>query len=111
MAGNDDRFTGGDDFVAGTLGHAAHLAMMSNELNGGRGAYRISNAELGNSGPSYGPFQYDLGANTRARELFEEIATTAADENGDRYISDQDLNTVRDNLYQPFRNIKTNAIA
>lgn len=111
MAGNDDRFTGGDELTPGTLEHAAHLAMMSNELNGGRGAYRISNAVLGASGPSYGPFQYDLGANTRARELFGQIATTAVDANGNRFISDQDLETIRSNLYQPFSDIRANATA
>lgn len=111
MVSNDDRFTAGDGLTEGTLEHAAHLAMMSNELNGGRGAYRIANAELGASGPSYGPFQYDLGANTRARELFEEIATTAVDASGNRFISDQDLASIRSNLYQPFSRIESDAAA
>jgi len=44
MPVNDDRFTGGDDFEPGSLERAVHLAMMANELNGGRGACRISNA-------------------------------------------------------------------
>jgi|GEM_PF-3932348 len=52
MAGNDDRFIGGDALPPGTLEHDVHQAMMSNELSGGRGAYRISNAVLAASGPS-----------------------------------------------------------
>jgi hypothetical protein len=108
---NNEQFTGGDNFVPGTLEHAVHLAMMSNELDGGRGAYRISNAGLGASGPSYGPFQYDLGANSRARELFEQISATALDENGRRIISDNDLDTIGSDLYQPFSRIQANPTA
>lgn len=70
MPGNDDRFTGADGLTPGTMQHAVHLAMMTNELHGGRGAYGIGDAVLAASGPSYGPFQYDLGANQRARDLF-----------------------------------------
>ena len=111
MAGNDDRFTGGDALTPGTLEHDVHQAMMSNELSGGRGAYRISNAVLAASGPSYGAFQYDLGGNARARELFEEIATTAVDAQGNRFISDRDLETIRNNLYQPFSRIEADPAA
>lgn len=111
MPVNDDRFTGGDHFAPGTFERAVHLAMMANELNGGRGAYRISNAELGASGPSYGPFQYDLGANARARELFGEIAGSAVDDDDRRIISDGDLALIRRDLYQPFSDIRSNPVA
>lgn len=111
MARENDRFTGGDGLVPGSLEHATHLVMMSNELNGGRGAYRISNAVLGASGPSFGPFQYDLGGNSRARELFEDIVVTAVDANGCRFISDHDLDAIRSNLYQPFKKIQADPAA
>jgi hypothetical protein len=111
MPVNDDRFTGGDHFAVGTFERSVHLAMMTNELNGGRGAYRISNAGLGASGPSYGPFQYDLGANARARELFGEIAGSAVDAEDRRIISDEDLGLIRRDLYQPFSDIQSNPVA
>lgn len=111
MAGDNDRFTAGDTLTPGTIEHAAHLAMMSNELKGGRGAYQISNAVLGASGPSYGPFQYDLGGNPRARELLEEIAKKAVDESGNRFISDRDLGAMREHLYRPFSRIQADPAA
>lgn len=111
MARLDDRFTGGDDLVPGSMEHSVHQAMMANELNGGRGAYRISNAQLGASGPSYGPFQYDLGANARARSLFEEIARTGLGEDGQRILGDGDLDAIKRTLYQPFSRIHTDPAA
>lgn len=108
---NDDRFAGGDNFAPDSLEHAVHLAMMANELNNGRGAYQISNAQLGASGPSYGPFQYDLGANDRARELFGQIAGAALDANGHRIISQEDLEAIRQDLYQPFSDIRNDPVA
>lgn len=111
MADNDDSFTGAESLVPGTMQHAVHMAMMTNELHGGRGAYRIGDAVLAASGPSYGPFQYDLGANERARELFEEIASTAVDANGQRLIGDRDLAEIRSHLYQSFSNIRGSAAA
>lgn len=109
MSQDNDKFTAGDDLTPGTLLHAAHRAMMANELTGGYGAYRISNAQRGASGPSYGPFQYDLGANDRGRTLFEQIAKTAVDDEGRRFISDRELNEMRGNLYAPFSEIRSTA--
>ena len=109
MPENNDRFTAGDHLTPGTLLHAAHRAMMANELAGGYGAYRISNAQRGASGPSYGHFQYDLGANDRGRVLFEHIATTAVDNEGRRLISDRDLSEIRRSLYAPFSEIRSRA--
>lgn len=79
-----------------------HRVMMRNELRGGRGAYEMSNAELGASGPSFGPFQYDIGGNKRGRALLESIAEAATDEHGARIIGDEELASIKQHFYKPF---------
>lgn len=62
------RFTGGDHLTPKDgLSYYVHQAMMENELNGGYGAYKMSNAVNGSSGPSFGPIQYDIGGNQNGR--------------------------------------------
>lgn len=98
-----DRFTGGDSLTAADgLKYYIHKTMMLNELNGGEGAYQISNAHNARSGPSFGPIQYDLGANQPGRDLFESIARSATNEADKRIISDAQLKEIKDNLYKPF---------
>jgi hypothetical protein len=98
-----DRFTGGDTLTASDgLKYYIHKTMMLNELSGGNGAYRISNAQNAASGPSFGPIQYDLGANQRGRDLFESIARSATNADGTRIVSEAQLKQIQDNLYQPF---------
>ncbi|MDF4002798.1 peptidoglycan-binding protein [Luteibacter sp. PPL552] len=99
---SDQRFSGGDNLTPGSMEYYAHRAMMSNELSGGNGAYRISNAGLASSGPSFGPFQYDVGANAHGRELLEDIASAARDTLGRPLLSAADIQQVRDHLYKPF---------
>jgi hypothetical protein len=99
---SDDKFTGGDTLQPGTMEYYTHRAMMRNELSNGAGAYQISNAELASSGPSFGPFQYDVGANPHGRDLFESIAANARDAGGNRIVSDEDLAAIKAHLYKPF---------
>ena len=80
-----------------------HRVMMRNELKGGRGAYEMSNAELGASGPSFGPFQYDIGGNRHGRALLESIAESATDDSGNRIIGDEELDSIKRHFYKPFR--------
>ncbi|HFC8839617.1 TPA: hypothetical protein ACQWFI_001603 [Neisseria subflava] len=79
-----------------------HQAMMVNELSGGRGAYKISNAEKAASGPSFGPIQYDIGGNDKGQQLLERIAREAADSKGNRFISDNEIKQMQIHLYKPF---------
>ena len=95
-------FTGGDTLTPGTMEYFTHRAMMRNELANGEGAYQISNAKKAASGPSFGPFQYDVGANQHGRDLLESIAGNAKDAQGNRYLSETELNSVKDHLYKPF---------
>ncbi|WP_254351938.1 hypothetical protein [Neisseria mucosa] len=76
--------------------------MMVNELSGGRGAYKISNAEKAASGPSFGPIQYDIGGNNEGRNLLERIAREATDSKGNRFISDNEIKQMQIHLYKPF---------
>lgn len=75
---------------------------MVNELSGGRGAYKISNAEKAASGPSFGPIQYDIGGNNEGRNLLERIAREATDSKGNRFISDNEIKQMQIHLYKPF---------
>ena len=75
---------------------------MVNELSGGRGAYKISNAEKAASGPSFGPIQYDIGGNNEGRNLLERIAREAAELKGNRFISDNEIKQMKIHLYKPF---------
>ncbi|WP_266171070.1 peptidoglycan-binding domain-containing protein [Dyella subtropica] len=100
---SNETFSGGDALEPGTMQYYTHQAMMRNELAGGHGAYQISNAQKAASGPSFGPFQYDIGANQHGRDLLESIATDAKDAQGSRIISDQDLSNIKQHLYKPFR--------
>lgn len=98
----NERFTGGDSLQPGTMEYYVHRAMMKNELRSGEGAYEISNAQRAASGPSFGPFQYDVGANQDGRNLLERIAGTATDAAGNRIIDDTELADIRAHLYKPF---------
>ena len=75
---------------------------MVNELSGGHGAYKISNAEKASSGPSFGPIQYDIGGNNEGRNLLERIAREATDSKGNRFISDNEIKQMQIHLYKPF---------
>ena len=97
------RFTGGDHLKPEDgLKYYIHQAMMVNELSGGRGAYKISNAEKAASGPSFGPIQYDIGGNNEGRNLLERIAREAIDSKGNRFISDNEIKQMQIHLYKPF---------
>lgn len=97
------RFTGGDHLKPEDgLKYYIHQAMMVNELSGGRGAYKISNAEKAASGPSFGPIQYDIGGNDKGQQLLERIAREAADSKGNRLISDNEIKQMQIHLYKPF---------
>ena len=97
------RFTGGDHLKPEDgLKYYTHQAMMVNELSGGRGAYKISNAEKAASGPSFGPIQYDIGGNDKGQQLLERIAREAADSKGNRFISDNEIKQMQIHLYKPF---------
>lgn len=98
----NERFTGGDSLQPGTMEYYVHRAMMKNELRNGQGAYEISNAQRAASGPSFGPFQYDIGANQDGRNLLERIAANATDAAGNRIIDDTELADIRKHLYKPF---------
>ena len=97
------RFTGGDHLKPEDgLKYYIHQTMMVNELSGGHGAYKISNAEKAASGPSFGPIQYDIGGNNKGRNLLERIAREAADSKGNRFISDNEIKQMQIHLYKPF---------
>ena len=97
------RFTGGDHLKPEDgLKYYIHQTMMVNELSGGHGAYKISNAEKAASGPSFGPIQYDIGGNNEGRNLLERIAREAADSKGNRFISDNEIKQMQIHLYKPF---------
>ena len=96
-------FTGGDHLKPEDgLKYYIHQTMMVNELSGGRGAYKISNAEKAASGPSFGPIQYDIGGNNEGRNLLERIAREATDSKGNRFISDNEIKQMQIHLYKPF---------
>lgn len=100
------RFSGGDHLSANDgLKYYIHKTMMLNELSGGAGAYQMSNAVLAASGPSFGPIQYDLGSNARGQALFESIAGSATNKNGERLVSDAELKEIKDNFFQPFKDM------
>lgn len=97
------RFTGGDHLKPEDgLKYYIHQAMMVNELSGGYGAYEISNAKKADSGPSFGPIQYDIGGNDEGRNLLERIAREATDSKGNRFISDNEIKQMQLHLYKPF---------
>lgn len=99
---SNERFTGGDSLQPGTMEYYVHRAMMKSELRNGYGAYEVSNAVLGASGPSFGPFQYDVGGNQDGRDLLERIAKNATGADGNRIIDDTELAEIRAHLYKPF---------
>ena len=97
------RFTGGDHLKPEDgLKYYIHQTMMVNELSGGHGAYKISNAEKAASGPSFGPIQYDIGGNDKGQQLLERIAREAIDSKGNRLISDNEIKQMQIHLYKPF---------
>lgn len=102
------RFTGGDHLKPEDgLKYYIHQAMMVNELSGGHGAYKISNAEKAASGPSFGPIQYDIGGNDKGQQLLERIAREATDSKGNRFISDNEIKQMQIHLYKPFNKMST----
>jgi hypothetical protein len=97
------RFTGGNHLKPEDgLKYYIHQAMMVNELSGGYGAYEISNAKKADSGPSFGPIQYDIGGNDKGQQLLERIAREATDSKGNRFISDNEIKQMQLHLYKPF---------
>ena len=81
------RFTGWDHLKPeDSLKYYIHQTIMVNELSGGHGAYKISNAEKHASGPSFGPIQYDIGGNNEGRNLLEQIVREAMDSKGNRFM-------------------------
>jgi len=82
--------------------YRTYLIMMKSELRNGAGAYELSNAVSARSGPSFGPFQYDIGSNQDGRTLLESVAVSAVDEQGHRILSDQELQSIKDYFYKPF---------
>jgi len=95
-------FSGGDVFSRDSLEYRTYLIMMKSELRDGAGAYEMSNAVSGRSGPSLGPFQYDIGSNRNGRNLLESIARTAIDVQGHRILSDEELEYIKGHFYKPF---------
>ena len=97
------RFTGGNHLKPEDgLKYYIHQAMMVNELSGGYGAYEISNAKKADSGPRFGPIQYDIGGNDKGQQLLERIAREATDSKGNRFISDNEIKQMQLHLYKPF---------
>lgn len=102
------RFIGGDHLKPENgLKYYIHETMMVNELAGGKGAYQISNAQRAASGPSFGPIQYDIGANRRGQNLLEQIAREAKDSQGHRFLSDNDIRQMQTHLYKPFNTMSS----
>lgn len=99
---SDRRFSGGDAFPRDSMEYRTYLIMMKSELRNGAGAYEMSNAASARSGPSFGPFQYDIGSNQEGRNLLEAVAASAADAYGRRILSDQELQSIKDHFYKPF---------
>jgi hypothetical protein len=99
---SEREFSGGDAFAPTSMEYRVCQIMMKSELRGGLGAYEMGNAGAAQSGPSFGPFQYDIGANQDGRHLLESIAESATDEKGLRIISEQDLQLIQDHFYKPF---------
>lgn len=99
---SDRRFSGGDAFPRDSMEYRTYLIMMKSELRNGAGAYEMSNAVSARSGPSLGPFQYDIGSNQHGRNLLESIAVSAIDAQGHRILSDQELQSIKDHFYKPF---------
>ena len=100
----NERFIGGDQLTAADeMRFYFHKSVMNNELIGGKGAYQISNAQKAESGPSFGPIQYDVGGNTDGRILLEKIAKQAVDGQGKRFIDDAELAQVKSHLYKSFK--------
>jgi hypothetical protein len=99
---SEREFSGGDAFAPTSMEYRVCQIMMKSELRGGLGAYEMGNAGAAQSGPSFGPFQYDIGATQNGRNLLESIAENATDEKGQRIISDQDLQIIQSHFYKPF---------
>lgn len=75
------RFTGGDHLTPKDgFKYYLHQAMMVNELHGGYGAYEMSDAVYGSSGPSFGGNQFDVGSNKDGQKLLEKILHLIQDE-------------------------------
>lgn len=97
------RFTGGDHLKPEDgLKYYIHQTMMLNELSGGHGAYKMSNAVNAASGPSFGPIQYDIGGNSRGRTLLEQVAREAKNTQGQRIVSDNEIRQMQQHFYKPF---------
>lgn len=99
---SDRKFSGGDAFPYDSMEYRTYLIMMKSELRNGLGAYEMSDAGAERSGPSFGPFQYDIGSNQDARDLLESIAGSVTDNQGQRILSDTDVDDIKTHFYQPF---------
>ncbi|KRA35822.1 hypothetical protein ASD68_05435 [Rhodanobacter sp. Root627] len=99
---SEKKFSGGDAFPRDSLEYRTYLIMMKSELRDGAGAYEMSNAVSGRSGPSFGPFQYDIGSNQNGRNLLESITETAIDVQSRRILSNEELEDIKGHFYKPF---------
>ena len=101
------RFTGGDHLTPKDgFKYYLHQAMMVNELRGGYGAYEMSNAVNGSSGPSFGGIQFDVGSNKNGQKLLEKILHHAKDNAGNSFLSESEMTQLH-RIYKPFNDIKT----
>ncbi|MGN7046087.1 hypothetical protein ACTHSF_11935, partial [Neisseria sp. P0001.S010] len=80
--------------------------MMVNELRGGYGAYEMSNAVNGSSGPSFGGIQFDVGSNKNGQKLLEKILHHAKDNAGNSFLSESEMTQLH-RIYKPFNDVKT----
>ena len=101
------RFTGGDHLTPKDgFKYYLHQAMMVNELRGGYGAYEMSNAVNGSSGPSFGGIQFDVGSNKNGQKLLEKILHHAKDNAGNSFLSESEMTQLH-RIYKPFNDVKT----
>ncbi len=92
-------FTGGDELQG--LERIYHEVMKKNELLDGKGAYKLSFAEKGNSGPSFGGNQMDLAANPEARKIFLEIVKDAKNSDDSNILLSSDVKKIEDIFSKP----------
>lgn len=92
-------FKGGDNFTG--IYRDYHEIMMRNELRGGKGAYRLSWAGTGKSGPSFGGNQMDLAKSQYGRRIFLHILRNAVNELGKPFLNMDEIKRVEEILDKP----------
>lgn len=109
MAETGKRFTGGDNFEG--LHKVYHDIMMKNELRDGKGAYELSYAGKGESGPSLGGNQMDIAQNPDARKALRDIVKNAKDNNGSPILNDIEQDKVIEilDVTKPEENLRGNS--